>query len=182
MQDLIDNVREGKVPMALDRPRGAPDPAAEVPPRPVRAPVVDRERAAKSIHARRAPHLALEAAREGIVLLKNEKNLLPLQERQVDRGDRAQCGRRTEPARRLRAEVILQDIVTVLEGIKRRSRRGTEVQYVKGCDVAGEELNEIAQAQEAARKADVAIVVVGESLATGSGRPTARATTWPRWN
>ena len=39
----------------------------------------------------------------------------------------------------------------------------TKITYVKGCNVIGNELNEISKAQKAARNADVAIVVVGEN-------------------
>jgi beta-glucosidase len=37
------------------------------------------------------------------------------------------------------------------------------VEYVKGCDVVGAGFNEIAKAQEAARRAKIAVVVVGEN-------------------
>ena len=79
MKPLVESVEEGQRPDGRDRPRGAAHPAAEVPRWDCsRSPTSMRTRAAKLVH--RAPHqdLALQAAREGIVLLKNEKNLLPL--------------------------------------------------------------------------------------------------------
>ena len=39
----------------------------------------------------------------------------------------------------------------------------TKITYVKGCNVVGNELNEISKAQKAAKNADIAIVVVGEN-------------------
>jgi beta-glucosidase len=52
--------------------------------------------------------------------------------------------------------------VTVLEGIKNKVTSKTEVTYVKGCNITGNELNEIDKAKEAAKNADIAIVVLGE--------------------
>jgi len=57
----------------------------------------------------------------------------------------------------------LQDIVTPLEGIRNKVSPQTKVTYVKGCEIIGNELNEIKKAAEAAKKADLAIVVVGEN-------------------
>jgi len=57
----------------------------------------------------------------------------------------------------------LQDIVTPLEGIRNKVSPRTKVTYVKGCEIIGNELNEIKKAAEAAKKADLAIVVVGEN-------------------
>ena len=59
--------------------------------------------------------------------------------------------------------VIPQEIVTVLKGIENKVPEKTKITYVKGCNVIGNELNEISKAQKAARKADIAIVVVGEN-------------------
>jgi len=52
-------------------------------------------------------------------------------------------------------------VVTVLAGVRRKVPNA-KVTYVKGCDVLDPEPNQIAEAQKAAREADVAIVVLGE--------------------
>ncbi len=57
---------------------------------------------------------------------------------------------------------ILQNIVTVLDGIKSHVGPKTKVLYVKGCDAASGGADEIEAAKEAAAKSEVAIVVVGE--------------------
>lgn len=54
------------------------------------------------------------------------------------------------------------DIVTVLEGIKRAVSSKTKVLYAKGCDVQGVATDGFAEAARIARRADVAIVVVGD--------------------
>ncbi len=110
------------------------------------------------------------------MLLKNEKSLLPLDRNAVKSiavigpnadDERNQLGDYT-------SKTILQDIVTVLEGIRAKAAPGTEVLHVKGCNVRGEKLNQIREAQEAARKAQVAVVVVGEARDTnGEGRDVA---------
>jgi beta-glucosidase len=58
---------------------------------------------------------------------------------------------------------VTQDIVTILEGIKSKVGTGANVRYVRGCNVVGDDLNEIKQAIEAAGQSDAAIVVVGEN-------------------
>jgi len=57
---------------------------------------------------------------------------------------------------------IPQELVTVLKGIKSKVSPGTKITYVKGCNVIGGELDEIAKAKAAAKNADVAVVVIGE--------------------
>ncbi|MCK4966331.1 glycoside hydrolase family 3 C-terminal domain-containing protein, partial [bacterium] len=127
-------------------------------------PYVDPERAEKVIHTKESQDIALQAAREGIVLLKNEKSLLPLDKNlksiavigpNADH-ERNQLGDYT-------SRVILQDIVTVLDGIKDKVSPATKVTYVKGCDVIGNDVNEISEAVKAAENADIAVVVLGEN-------------------
>ena len=164
MQPLIENVREGKVSMGvIDRS--------------VRRilrlkfnlglfenPYVDPARAEEISNSKEHQQLALQVAREGIVLLKNENNLLPL-----DKGVKsiAVIGPNADNKKNQLgdyvARTILQNIVTVLDGIKNKVSSETKVEYVKGCDVIGTELNEISEAQNAAKKADIAVVVLGEN-------------------
>ncbi len=84
-------------------------------------PYVDPDRAVKEANSIESRELALQTAREGIVLLKNEKNLLPLKKNiksiavigpNAD-DDRNQLGDYTH-------NPILQDVVTVLEGIRNK--------------------------------------------------------------
>jgi beta-glucosidase len=127
-------------------------------------PFVDVERAVQSYNTKEDRELARQAAREGIVLLKNDKNILPLNKNiksvavigpNAD-AERNQLGDYT-------ANPVLVDVVTVLEGIRNKVSQATKVNYVKGCEIIGDELNEINKAKAAAKKADVAIVVVGEN-------------------
>lgn len=127
-------------------------------------PYVDPGHAIAVSHTEENQQLALKAAREGIVLLKNEMDLLPLSKniRSI-----AVIGPNADDERNQLGDyisnVILQDVVTVLEGVEQKVSPNTKVTYVKGCNVLGNELNEISKAANAARKADIAIVVVGEN-------------------
>ncbi len=121
-------------------------------------------RAVREDNTKESRELALQTAREGIVLLKNEKNLLPLNKNiksiavigpNAD-AERNQLGDYTH-------NPVLQDVVTVLEGIRNKVSPGTKVNYVKGCEIIGNKLNEINKAKAAAKKADIAIVVIGEN-------------------
>ncbi|HUU28693.1 MAG TPA: glycoside hydrolase family 3 N-terminal domain-containing protein [archaeon] len=163
MQSLIENVAEGRVsPELIDRA------VRRILTQKFRLglfenPFADLGRAVKIINSSEHRSLALRVAREGIVLLKNENNLLPLKKNlkkiavvgPLADHPQNQLGDYT-------SGVLLQDIVTVLEGIKEKVSPSTEVVYVKGCEVIGEDLNELAEAREAADRADVAVVVLGE--------------------
>jgi beta-glucosidase-like glycosyl hydrolase/peptidoglycan/xylan/chitin deacetylase (PgdA/CDA1 family) len=127
-------------------------------------PYVDTARAAMEAHTKESRALALQTAREGIVLLKNENNLLPLKKniRSIAViGPNADAGR--NQLGDYNSRPVIQKIVTVLEGIKNKVTSRTKVSYVKGCDITGNATDEIKKAGEAAKNADVAIVVLGEN-------------------
>ncbi len=160
---LIENVNEGKVPIELiDRA--------------VRRilylkfrlglfenPYVDVAHAEKVSYTNESQEIALSAAREGIVLLKNEDNLLPLQKniRKI-----AVIGPNADHSKNqlgdYTSKVVLQDVITTLDGIKTVAA-GSDIKYILGCEVIGEKVNEIAKAVKIAKNADVAIVVLGEN-------------------
>ncbi len=128
------------------------------------SPYVEVDRATRISHAETHRDLALRTAREGIVLLKNARQLLPLNR---NLKSIAVIGpNANQPRNQLGdyiAHNILQEVVTVYEGIRRKVPPATKVTYVKGCNVVGTALNEISAAQKTAREAEVAIVVVGEN-------------------
>ncbi len=163
MLDMLESVREGKVPMSLiDRA------VRRILKQKLRLglfekPLVDPDRAAEIVHRPEHQRLSLDVAREAVVLLKNEKNLLPLKKslRSI-----AVIGPNADDAKNQLGEYvpakIPQHIVTVLEGIKQIVSPATKVTYVKGCEVTGGSADGIAAARDAAAHAEVAIVVVGE--------------------
>jgi len=127
-------------------------------------PYVDPDHAEKVMHTKESRDVALETARQGIVLLKNEKNILPLKK---DLRKIAVIGPNADHELNqlgdYTAKVVTQEIITVLEGIKAKVSPKTIVEYVQGCEVLGEDVNEIAKAKKAAKNADIAVVVLGEN-------------------
>ena len=164
MMPMIENIKEGKVNMSLiDRA------VRRILLQKFRLglfenPYVDADHAVRVSHTKENQDLALQVAREGIVLLKNDKNLLPLKKniRSI-----AIIGPNADDRLNQLGDyiphVVPQEVETVLKGIRGKVPESTKITYIKGCNVLGNELNEISKAQKAARNADVAIVVVGEN-------------------
>jgi len=127
--------------------------------------------------------LALRAAREAIVLLKNEKDLLPLDSARIrsvavvgpNAADLHLGGYAEDPGRG----------ITVLEGIREKLGDRARVAYAEGCriteDVQGyaawhrdevtlsdpaDDTSRIAEAVELARRSDVAVLVLGGNEGT----------------
>ena len=164
MAPLIENVEEGRVPMALvDR---AVRRVLELKFRLglFEHPYVDVERAVATVHSQPNQDLALRAGREGIVLLKNEKNTLPLRKnlRSV-----AVIGPDADNLMNLLGDYspkkITQNVVSIIDGIKAAVGPQTKVVYAKGCGVLGDDKSGFLEAIRAAKNADAAVVVVGEN-------------------
>ena len=128
-------------------------------------PYVSPEQAKQLVRSEAHKELAREVAREGIVLLKND-GVLPLKKNIGSIaviGPNAdmmynQLGDYTAPQER-------EEIVTVLEGIRKAVSPSTKVNYVKGCAIRDTTASNIPAAVEAARAADAVVLVVGGSSA-----------------
>ncbi|MGH7529407.1 MAG: glycoside hydrolase family 3 N-terminal domain-containing protein, partial [Gemmatimonadales bacterium] len=114
--------------------------------------------------AREARALARRMAHESMVLLRNEGNLLPL-----SRGGGRTIAvigpladNRLEPLGPWHAQGRREDVVTVLAGIRAHVGSGTDVLYAPGCGIEDTATAGFADAVAAARRAAVAIVVLGE--------------------
>jgi len=138
-------------------------------------PYVDPAHAQQVVHSAEHQQLALQAAREGIVLLRNDKNLLPLKK---DLKSIAVIGPDADDGWSQLGDyspsVVPQNITTILDGIKAKASPGTKVLYAHGCDVIGGK-QDFGEAVTTARQADVAIVVTGERP-DNTGRGDAPAT------
>jgi len=139
--------------------------------------VEDATRAEKIVNSPEHQQVALRAARESIVLLKNDHNALPLSK---DIRSIAVVGPNADDDSLTRYRYGPNQIngITVLQGMKNKLGDRVKVNYTKGCDVTDEhwpqtevlpepltqkEKDEIAKAVEAAKKSDVAVVVLGDS-------------------
>jgi len=163
MGPLIENVNEGRVPIELiDR---AVRRVLELKFRLglFEHRYVDLAQAKQVMHSKEHQQLALQAAREGIVLLKNEEDILPLKK---NLKTIAVIGPNADSGPNLfgdySAQVVLQHVDTILDGIKRKVSPATRVVYAKGCAVNDQDKSSFARAVQTAKGADVAIVVVGE--------------------
>jgi beta-glucosidase-like glycosyl hydrolase len=164
MGPLVENVEEGRVPVALvDR---AVRRVLELKFRLglFEDRFVDVEHAVLAVHSKANQDLALQAGREGIVLLKNDRSLLPLKK---NLKSIAVIGPDAENLMNQLGDYsphkVPQHVVSILEGIKSKAGDRTKVVAVKGCGVLGSDKSGFAEATRAAKNADVAIVVVGEN-------------------
>jgi beta-glucosidase len=132
-----------------------------------------REKAAILAPAHRAS--AREVARKSIVLLRNERSVLPLLKtlRSIAViGPLADSG--TDCLGPWAGAGRGEDAVTLLAGIKAAVSPQTKVVYEKGCDVTGSSTAGFAAAVAAARSAGAVILVLGES-ASMSGEAKSRS-------
>lgn len=129
-------------------------------------PYTDPQSAREEVRSGKHVNLALQTARESIVLLENKNGTLPLNKnlkKIAVIGPNAdniynQLGDYTAPQDE-------KHIQTVLKGIQGRVSAETAVEYVKGCAIRDTTIVAIEEAAQAARSADVAVVVVGGSSA-----------------
>ena len=180
---LIDQVREGKIPESEVDRAVARVLAAKFRMGLFENPYVDPDYAERTTNSPEHQKLALKAAQETMVLLKNDGNLLPLDLPKLktiavigpNAADVHLGGYSREPAHS----------VSILQGIRERVGTAAKVVYSEGCKITEgkqgwsawyenevkipdteSQLKSIQAATEVARKADVAIVVVGENEST----------------
>lgn len=139
-------------------------------------PYVDPEKAARLTDTKEDRELAAEAARRSIVLLKNEKNVLPLDKTKLKsvavigpNANRAHLGGYTDPTP--------PRTVSILEGVKNKLGNAVKVNYAEGVKITKEggnwygdtaTLNDVAsdeklirEAVETAKNSDAVILVIG---------------------
>lgn len=148
-------------------------------------PYADPDYAEQTTNSKQHQQLALKVAEKSIVLLKNENHLLPLDLAKLhtiavigpNAADVHLGGYSRGPG--------TDHETSILEGIRRRAGAAVKVTYAEGCKITtgkqgweawyenhvqqpnpGTEQESIRIAVEAARQADVALVVVGENEAT----------------
>jgi beta-glucosidase len=138
-------------------------------------PYADEARERSEILSAQHRAAAREIAARSLVLLKNERETLPL-------SASARAIAVIGPLADSQEDVLgswngdghVADAVTLLAGIKAKVSPKTKVTYAKGCDVSGDSTASFDEAVHAARNADVVILAVGESAAM-SGEASSRA-------
>ena len=126
-------------------------------------PYTDEAREATLLLRPESIRLAREIAGRSMVLLKNERETLPLNK---NVGSIAVIGPladdRRAPLGWWSGDGKEENTVTPLAGIKAKVSAQTKVGYAKGCDVLGESTAGFQEAVDLAKASDVAIVFVGE--------------------
>lgn len=142
--------------------------------------ITDADATEKLVNSAGHQKVALRAARESMVLLKNEKNILPLS-REIN--SIAVIGPNADDVSNMKYRYGPSNVTgaTVLEAIKNKLGPRVKVSYAKGCDIVDKrwpeseilpepltdaEKDEIEKAVDAAKKADAAVVVLGDQAAT----------------
>jgi len=148
-------------------------------------PYVDPQVAKQKVRNEEKIGLAREVARESIILLKNQNQLLPLSKKLKSiavigpNADNVynQLGDYTAPQ-------AAGNVITVLQGIKNKLGETTQINYVKGCAIRDTLSSEIENAVMAAKKSDAVVMVLGGSSArdfkteyieTGAAKVNAKA-------
>ncbi len=129
------------------------------------ASTVDAEAAADAFNTQSATELTERAARESIVLLKNDDDLLPLD----DAGSLAVVGPKADDVQEMMgdyaypahypSEEVTVDATTPLDAI--RARADADVAYEEGCTTTGPSTDGFESAAAVAAEADVTLAFVG---------------------
>jgi len=124
----------------------------------------DKEREQKNIMTQEAQNAALEEAKRSIVLLKNDGSLLPLKK---DIKKIAVIGPLAESTKDPLGPWATvgnpDDVITVVEGLKKIVSSQTKILYSKGCEVDSNSTDGFQDAIKTAEESDVVILCLGES-------------------
>ncbi|HEX8494729.1 MAG TPA: glycoside hydrolase family 3 N-terminal domain-containing protein [Pyrinomonadaceae bacterium] len=138
-------------------------------------PYADAARERTALLSREHRDAARDIAARSMVLLKNERETLPLEK---FRGTIAVIGPLADSQKDMigswSGDGNAADAVTLLAGLRAKAGIGVQVTYAKGCEIDGDSTAGFAEAVATARAADVVVVAVGES-AEMSGEAASRS-------
>lgn len=134
------------------------------------------EREKKTIKSKEIVDATKEVALESIVLLKNEKNILPIDKKLKSIAVVGYLAKSTsDPLGGWSALGDSNDVVSIFDGIKNKIGKDVKINYAEGCKITGNDKSGFNEAINAAKSSDVIIAVVGESR-NMSGEASSRAT------
>ena len=143
--------------------------------------VADTAAANRIVHNAEDQKLALRAAEEGIVLLKNKNHLLPLNKETLHTVALIGPNMKEEKSLQSRYGPVHAHVVTLYDGISEDLPSNVKILYAKGCShtdphfpesdiesfpLTGEEKNGLDQAVAIAEKSDVVILALGDNNKT----------------
>lgn len=132
-------------------------------------PLADTARLKGRLHTPEHIQLSQQIAEESIILLKNDKNLLPLNISKLKslavigpNANKVQYGDYSFTRDNLSG-------VTTLEGIKQYVGNNVKVNYAQGCELSGTDKSGFAEAVKTANESDAVVVVLGTTSVVFSG-------------
>jgi beta-glucosidase len=136
----------------------------------------NEEREKKTIKSKEIVDATKEVALESIVLLKNEKNILPIDKKLKSIAVVGYLAKSTsDPLGGWSALGDSNDVVSIFDGIKNKIGKDVKINYAEGCKIIGNDKSGFNEAINVAKSSDVIIAVVGESR-NMSGEASSRAT------
>lgn len=128
----------------------------------------DPEREQKELNNPKHREFAREIAKKSIVLLKNEKQTLPISRNVKNIAMIGPMAKVTKDNHGFWSVTIPEldynkFVVTQFDGVKNHLGKDTNLLYAKGCDIDCKSNEDFAEAVETAKKADVVILTVGEA-------------------
>ena len=124
-------------------------------------PYVDTLLVSKVFHSQENQDLALKAAHESIVLLKNQNSVLPLKNEKLRIAVIGELAESTYPGGYTSPGKIG---ISILDGLKLRAGAKQVISYEKGYTYNRNETANRQKAVDLAKASDVAVVVIGENL------------------
>jgi beta-glucosidase len=124
-------------------------------------PYVDPNLKSQVFHTGTSQALALQAAHEGIVLLKNEGSVLPLKNERARIAVIGELAESTYPGGYSNPD---KEGIAIVDGLKQRAGKLQSVSFEKGYTFKKDQSGLKQKAVNLVRNSDVAIVVIGEDL------------------
>jgi beta-glucosidase len=127
---------------------------------------LNSKREKNEVYKKEYKDVARELSQKSIVLLKNEKDLLPLNK---NIKKLALIGPFIDNIRDPKGGWVFggthyEDVVSILSGVKSKLTNGSEILFAKGCDTKDSSKNEFENALKIAKQADVIVVGLGEPI------------------
>ena len=131
-------------------------------------PYIDPALQITNFHTEASQELALKAAHESIVLLKNEGNVLPFANENLKIAVVGELAESTYPGGYANPD---KEGISILDGLKQRSGNVKNIGFAKGYSSEDEPNGLKQKAVDLVRKSDVVVVVIGENLkVVGEGK------------